>query len=180
MPYVGGDEFLGVAREPVTRDPSEEESKAFSAVLRFLAVRDRCAADMDRKLADKGFDADTRAYAIERAQACGLLDDVRYAGSFIRMRVAQSKGRMRIERELEESGIALSDVPGWPDDFFEGESEANRAYASLVARPPRRSRDVRATAYRRLVRKGFAPSAARSAACRYAENDAYFSRMDEA
>ena len=65
-----------------------------------------------------GFSREVAESAVQRALDCGLIDDVRYGAVLVRTRVAQGRGRRGIEDELERAGIAASDIPGWPEEFF--------------------------------------------------------------
>ena len=134
---------------------------------------------------------------MRRALDCGLIDDTRYGAVLIRTRVAQGRGRKGIEDELERAGIAASDIPGWPEEFFSvddfdpfrvnanaeddvvgctfgsessDEQEIERALALLRRKPPR-SKNVQASAYRKLVTKGYSTSVASAATRRFMEEN---------
>lgn len=155
--------------EPVVRRFSEGEEKAFAKVQRLCAVRERCVAELERRLVRDGFSESEAAVALERAVACGLVDDLRYAGVLVRSRVAQGRGREGIRHELESAGIDPADIPGWPEAFFDGDSESELERAlELLRRKPPRAKDVRAAAFRRLVGKGYGREASYEAARIYA------------
>ena len=134
---------------------------------------------------------------MRRALDCGLIDDTRYGAVLIRTRVAQGRGRKGIEDELERAGIAASDIPGWPEEFFSvddfdpfrvnanaedgvvdcsfgsessDEQEIERALALLRRKPPR-SKNIQASAYRKLVTKGYSTSVASAATRRFMEEN---------
>ena len=134
---------------------------------------------------------------MRRALDCGLIDDMRYGAVLIRTRVSQGRGRKGIEDELERAGIAASDIPGWPEEFFSvddfdpfrvnanaeddvvvcsfgsessDEQEIERALALLRRKPPR-SKNVQASAYRKLVTKGYSTSVASAATRRFMEEN---------
>ncbi len=173
MPVID-EEFLAklavVKLEPVVREVPEGEEKAFAKIQRLACVRERCESELRARLVRDGFAADDADAAIRRAVACGLVDDLRYAGVLIRSRVAQGRGKSGIVAELEHAGIDASSVPGWPDEFFpeDAPSEVERAL-DLLRRKPSRSKDVRGAAFRRLVGKGYSQQVAYDAARRYAE-----------
>lgn len=172
MPILDGElleRIAGVELEPVTSRYSTGEEKAFAKIQRLCSVRERCAAEIKDRLVRDGFSAQEAEHALERAHACGLVDDQRYAEVLIRSRIAQGKGREGIRCELERSGIDVAGVPGWPEEFFDDDasSEVERALALLRRKPPR-AKDVRSAAFRRLVSKGYSYQLAYDAARRYA------------
>ncbi len=172
MPIID-EEFLSrlssVEREPVIRYATEDEEKAFDKIRRLVSVRERCQRELLDRLVRDGFSKEDADEAVRRATACGLVDDARYAGVLIRSRLSQGKGVSGICAELERSGIDISQVPGWPEDFLEdAPSEVDRALALLRRKPPH-AKDVRGAAFRRLVGKGFSQQAAYDAARRFAE-----------
>ena len=176
MPIID-DEFLSkLVREPVVVRVSEDQEKAFAKIARLSAARDRCSHELVERLERDGFSADDAHAAIERAMACGLVDDIRYAETLIRSRLSQGKGRAGIENELAAAGIAVYDIPGWPDEYFpsDGLSEEDRAFELLCKKPPR-SKNVYASACRKLASRGFSSDAVFAAARRYArESDGVF------
>ena len=144
-----------------------------------------------------GFSREVAKSAVQRALDCGLIDDVRYGTVLVRTRVAQGCGRKGIEDELDRAGIAASDIPGWPEEFFSvddfdpfrvnanaedgvvgcsfgsessDEQEIERALA-LLRRKPSRSKNIQASAYRKLVTKGYSTSVASAATRRFMEEN---------
>ena len=173
MPVID-EEFLAklaaVELEPVVREIPEGEQKAFAKVQRLACVRERCESELRARLARDGFTAQDADAAVRRAVACGLVDDMRYAGVLIRSRISQGRGKSGIVSELERAGIDATAVPGWPEEFFHEDtpSELERALGLLRRKPPR-AKDVRGAAFRRLVGKGYSQQVAYDAARRYAE-----------
>lgn len=159
-----------VQLEPVVREASEGEEKAFAKIQRLISVRERCESELRARLLRDGFASEDAESALRRAVSCGLVDDLRYAGVLIRSRIAQGRGRSGIVAELERVGIDASLVPGWPDEYFpeDAPSEIERAL-ELLRRKPSRSKDVRGAAFRRLMGKGYSQQVAYDAARRYAE-----------
>ena len=161
--------------EPIAVKRTEDETRAFEKVTRLACARERGS----RELIDR------------------LIDDTRYGAVLIRTRVAQGRGRKGIEDELERAGIAASDIPGWPEEFFSvddfdpfrvnanaeddvvgcsfgsessDEQEIERALALLRRKPPR-SKNIQASAYRKLVTKGYSTSVASAATRRFMEEN---------
>lgn len=155
-------------RSAAPKDADEGE-RAFRKIERLCCARERASSELRDRLAREGFSASTADAAVDRALACGLVDDLRFAEVLIRSRLSAGKGRKGIEAELERLGISASSVPGWPDEFpFDEDSELARALDALRRRPPR-AKNKRDAAYRRLVQKGFSSSVAAAAARRWAE-----------
>lgn len=171
MPYIDEDflaKLVSAAPEPIVREASEGQEKAFAKVQRLACVRERCESELRARLAREGFSVEDADAAIRRAVACGLVDDMRYAEVLVRSRVAQGRGRRGIEDELSRIGIDAQSVAGWPHDFFpeDGREEVQRALELLRRKPPR-AKNARAAAFRRLVGKGYSQQVAYDAARLY-------------
>lgn len=183
--------------EPIAVKRTEDETRAFEKVTRLACARERGSRELIDRLVRDGFSRGVAESAVRRALDCGLIDDTRYGAVLIRTRVAQGRGRKGIEDELERAGIAASDIPGWPEEFFSvddfdpfrvnanaeddvvgcsfgsessDEQEIERALALLRRKPPR-SKNIQASAYRKLVTKGYSTSVASAATRRFMEEN---------
>jgi regulatory protein len=77
-------------------DPIEARKKAMD----YLARREHGRAELAAKLVAAGFDAAIAETAIEKLIDDGLQSDVRYVEAFVRSRIDQGKGPMRIRADL--------------------------------------------------------------------------------
>lgn len=190
-------EKTSLSVEPIMAERTEDETKAFEKVTRLACKREHGSRELVDRLVRDGFSREVAKSAVQRALDCGLIDDVRYGTVLVRTRVAQGRGRKGIEDELERAGIAASDIPGWPEEFFSvddfdpfrvnanaedgvvgcsfgcessDEQEVERALALLRRKPPR-SKNIQASAYRKLVTKGYSTSVASVATRRFMEEN---------
>ena len=129
---------------------------AFRKIERLCLVRERASEQLRQRLAE------AVEAALDRALACGLVDDGRFADVLVRSRLAQGRGRRGIAAELESLGIDADSVEALAaaDDDA---GEVDRALALLDRKPPR-AKNRRDAAYRRLAQKGFSASVSSSAA----------------
>jgi regulatory protein len=90
------------------------------AALDALARRDHSSEDLRRKLLDKGYDASVVAPLLDGLRAQKLLDDRRYAESFVAYHAARGQGPVRVRAELRRHGLegilveeCLGAFPDW-------------------------------------------------------------------
>ncbi|MGO5315858.1 regulatory protein RecX [Paraeggerthella sp. LCP19S3_G8] len=171
-------ESVSVGRDKEGPDDSPE--RAFRKIERLACAREQASEALRRRLVREGFCEDAVEEAVARAQACGLVDDLRYADVLVRSRLSQGKGRRGIVAELEDLGIAVDEVASLSEGQGVGDdaSEISRAIALLERKPPR-SKNAREAAYRKLVQKGYGSSVASSAARQWHESlcSAQFDRI---
>jgi regulatory protein len=101
---------------------------AASRIERLVDKRDYSATELDDKLLHDGYSASVRDEAIGRAIGAGLVDDRRFGAAYVRTKLSSGWGVARIERELKRRGVCLEELPGWPQDFLDDETEDERAY----------------------------------------------------
>jgi regulatory protein len=74
--------------------------------LALLATREHSRPELARKLRARGVPADEARSAVARMTEAGWQDDLRFACSLVRSRVAGGQGPVRIRAELASHGIA--------------------------------------------------------------------------
>ena len=130
---------------------------AWKRLLSMTGARERSAAHIERALRDEGFPRDVARTATQRARTCQLIDDARFAETFIRAKLRAGWGRQRIERALAQEGVDPSCAPGYPEEFFASDSEEQRAWAALQRKPiPERNPEQKLARF--LAGRGFPPS----------------------
>lgn len=140
-----------------------EPAAAFRKIERLCLVREQASEQLRQRLSRDGFEPEAVEAAIDRALACGLVDDGRFADVLVRSRLSQGRGRRGIAAELEALGIDAASVEGLAANDGDDASEVDRALAVLESRPPR-AKNRRDAAYRRLAQKGFSASVSSTAA----------------
>lgn len=110
---------------------------------------------MRARLLREEFESHDVEDAIEHAVRCNIINDLRYGEGLAHSRYRSGKGKIIIERDLRNHNIEPSDIDGWPFEFEERYgSEYQRALKQVAGNMPR-SKNPAASAYRRLVNKGY-------------------------
>lgn len=136
--------------------------------LRILGYRERSSTELASKLRADGYTPDVVATVVARFTEVQLLDDARFAASFVRMREARGLGSRRIAQELARKGITGDEADALLAES--SHSEIGRARTVLGGRTPVDRRD-RERLMRKLVARGFSPSVAREALDSPADED---------
>jgi regulatory protein len=137
-----------------------EPDLAKERALRLLGYRERSTAEVTARLRDSGYSDPIVGQVVRRLADLGLVDDVRFAGMWVRSRKAAGFGERRIARELAQKGIE-PEIAAQALDVESG-GELERALAALGQRTARDRKD-RDRLLRRLVGRGFDLSVARRA-----------------
>ncbi len=140
-----------------------ERVAARERALALLGYRERSVAELRGKVLDDGYPSDVVDEVVGDLQQSGLVDDARFAESFVRsLSVGKGLGRRRIERELAQKGVPSGIAEAVLLEYCDPEDAAAavRAAATRLARRGDRI-DLLAS---RLVRKGYAPGEAFGAA----------------
>ena len=76
----------------------------------YLARREHGRGELLDKLVRFGFDPDVAADAVARLIEDGLQDDQRFAEAFVRSRINQGKGPVRIRADLRQRGLGAGAI----------------------------------------------------------------------
>ena len=83
---------------------SEEVERAYRKALFLLERRDYTQAEMQKKLLDKEFSAESIAVVLERLKMYGFIDDRRFTEQYLRYRAA-SQSKRNLSMKLLQKGI---------------------------------------------------------------------------
>ncbi|HET6232445.1 MAG TPA: regulatory protein RecX [Longimicrobiaceae bacterium] len=142
--------------------------KAREAVLVLLSFRPRTAAELRRRLVEKGYPAEVAETCVASLGDHGLVNDASFAEVFVRDRVRlRPKGRRVLAQELRMKGVDAETADTVIDDVMERESSSDTDLARAAAAKwrPRAGEDAQ-RARRRLhgflARRGFTGDAVRT------------------
>lgn len=103
--------------------------------LGLLVRREHSGRELQRKLVQRGVQADEASAAVSRLRDAGWQDDVRFACSLARSRAISGYGPLRIRAELGTHGLAAETIAAAFDALAEaGENDWTRVAADLVRR----------------------------------------------
>jgi len=120
--------------------------EALESALRALRHRDRTARELDRRLAERGFDASERERALDTLRRTGVVDDERYAHNRAEALAARGAGDELIRHELDAAGVdaELAEVAV---GSVEPELERARRIVESRGRSPKTARYLRGGGY---------------------------------
>lgn len=108
-------------RQKIDAERAGDSGAALSVATTLLRVRDHGTGELESKLRDRGFEPAAASAAVGELGELGLIDDQRYAESFVRMHAGRGHGPVRIASDLRQRGLsserieaALATVPSWP------------------------------------------------------------------
>lgn len=146
------DEKRAAARDDARVSP---EKHAWNRIVSLCSRNEYCRKKMADRLRREDLPESAIEAALDRAETCGLIDDVRWGEMRASGLMRKGMGTPGIERELRGYGIDPGRIHGWPQEYAERfGDELERARRVLDAKPPK-SRNPRASAYARLIRKGY-------------------------
>lgn len=155
-------------------NPHKQECKrnknAFMRIYDFVGVREHSSHEVRSKLSRESYTEDEIELGLAQAIEAGFIDDQRFAEALVNKHIRLGKGRQGIERELDQHAIDPYCLEGWPHEYFNSdEEELERALELLRSKPPR-TKNLRESAYRRLIAKGYSSSIATTASRIWVEN----------
>ena len=133
--------------------------------LRFLASRSRSEAEVRRRLASRGVDAEAIAEVMERLRELGYVNDADFAAAVIRARThSRARGRRLVAEELQSKGVSAGVAGRALASCYGDELEVARPVAERRAQ---RLQGCGFTEFRQrlgafLVRRGFEHATAES------------------
>lgn len=120
-----------------------------------LSRREYSARELQRKL-ETSYPADSVVDVIESLQSQGLQSDERFARVWVRHRLLQGYGPLRIQAELREKGIASDLIQQClQDDGIDWFEQARQAHQRKFGRRPGRESREKARQMRFLQYRGF-------------------------
>jgi regulatory protein len=143
--------------------PVRPRGTAKDRALRLLGVRDRSRRELERRLAQAGFEPEDVAEALDALARVGLIDDERFAASVAEhAKTGRAAGRRAVLSSLLSRGVDRQTAERAVEPLEAGEED--RAMA-LAERQASRMRDLGPEkAFRRisglLLRRGFPPQIA--------------------
>ena len=136
-----------------------------AVALRFLTSRSRSEAEVRRRLAFRGVEAEDIERVLERLRQLGYVNDTEFAQAVIRARTeSRARGRRLVADELQSKGVNAEVIESVLDAYYGDELEVARPAAERQAR---RLQGRGFTEFRQrlgafLVRRGFEHATAES------------------
>lgn len=140
---------------------------AFAKIVRSVSVSEQSSRRLREKLLRAGYSEQATEEALARALRAGIVDDARYADSLLRRTLGTSRGLAEATREIEGLGFHLEELDSY-SDLADEPDEVSRALSYLESHPVR-AKNARASAYRKLLGRGFSADVAGTASKRYCE-----------
>lgn len=134
----------------------DAQEVAYQRSLNFLSFRDRTESEIRKYLSDKDIPATTIEYVVERLQRSGLLNDRRFAESWVENRSEyRPRGRRALAYELRRKGVSEEAI----NAAVESVDEENLAYKAARKQSGKYRRldwpEYRQKMYGFLARRGF-------------------------
>jgi regulatory protein len=137
--------------------------KAREAALHLLAFRPRTAAELRRRLREKGYAPEVADGVVERMAETGVVDDSSFAEMFVRDRVRlRPKGKRILAQELRARGVDGEMAQAAIEDVMENTTDVDLARQAAARWRPRPGEDPQAARrrlYGFLARRGFGSEA---------------------
>jgi regulatory protein len=92
-------------RKPLDAEKAADPKSAHAFAIAYLARRDFSAADLRRKLKDRGFADAAIEPVIAELESSNVVNDERYGENVVAYRARRGQGPARIRQELKRSGL---------------------------------------------------------------------------
>ncbi len=131
-------------------------SDARQLALRLLARREHSRLELAQKLRQRGVDPATLETILDHLQMQDLLSEARFMESFIRHRVQQGYGSLRISAELRQRGLEIAQIREALSQTLHNEPDiARQALYHRFGHAPAETTQERARRLRFLLQRGF-------------------------
>jgi SOS response regulatory protein OraA/RecX len=141
-------------------EPRERPRDPVAMACRYLAVSERCAAQVRDYLRRKGFEAEEADRTIDLLKERRLVNDLRFARLYVESRCRRSpRSRALLVKELRIKGVEAETARQVVSDFLREVPEEELA-RRVLSRLPAGGPDARERAARRLRSRGFGTAAA--------------------
>lgn len=152
-------------------EDQSDAAKIEKVAVGLLARREHSVFELQRKLAQRGFDSVVIDDVLSRLAEQGWQSDARYAEAYVRMRVERGYGLQSIRAELGQRGVARALIQSALD-------EADVDWLSCAQKQIHRhyhcapdGHDGQLRRYRHLLSRGFSPEQSRTASARWDEEE---------
>ncbi len=128
---------------------------ALNRVYRSLSAKEQSSKKLRNKLELEGYPPSSIEYALNKAASVGVLDDVRYCDMLVRSTLSQGKGMNKCLAEIESLGIDPMNLESY-SEYVQNEdaNELDRAL-DYLSNHRTHAKDIRASAFRKLVSRGY-------------------------
>ncbi len=145
---------------PLPFSGDKELKRARNSAYRYLAIRPRSRAEVEKRLRERDFAPDIVSAVVDHLLRLGYLNDEEFARQWASSRMrSRGFGRRRIEQELRQRGVERETVAAALEGLFEERSEIDLARREAEKKLRTLARFLPEVRRRRLAgfleRKGF-------------------------
>ncbi|MDO4532635.1 MAG: RecX family transcriptional regulator [Coriobacteriia bacterium] len=160
------------SEQPAQKECATAEA-AYRRIVDLCSYHEFCQVKMRERLRRDGIREDLIDAAIGKAVRVGLIDDLRWGEMRASALMRKGVGCDGIIRELRDNGIDATKVDGWPHTFMEKYGDDFGRALDFIRKSPPKSKNPRASAYAKLIRKGYSNSIAAQASAAWYEEGTY-------
>lgn len=141
------------------------------SIVRSVNICETSTAKMLKKLKAKGFAPEAAEEAVAKAVKSSLIDDMRYANCLVRSAISTRRGFAKVERELKDLDIDIHDVRAFIEAEESGEADQFEMALEVLRLHPPKAKNLYASAYRKLINKGYSGEIAAEASRAWCEEN---------